>query len=414
MNCADYLSFIFCCYLLEERIMQTPYNVMVPNIQHTQNRLLNAWQAQQANSNNAHMNRIFNSNNLMATNPNVQMNQQNLWNQMQSMQQIDKIQREHKKVTGNGTKINDFDILKNLILRPTKIIRKNEDLPTKLNFVKTNWDTEKRKYYKDRKNEPYKIIVKNEKYAEALKNLEDIVRSISDEEELKKSSKIKDALTIYKYTIKDKDKTVLEGKFSEEKGLRTDHDEENKVIYAQSKFTQHKKQFEKQNFYIYRIKHDTKGHAELKEDRISYYETKQKELEEGKKFMDEAISLLNKENLIDENTFNEKKEDDTNDTTDDIDKLLKSDIITVEPDKVERKEKPVSKKENSPPKREATQTNNSNKGRIFGRSVDSNKDTDMIRTADNDELIGRKPTDKRSIFTETTNPSNDDDGVVDI
>ena len=55
---------------------------------------------------------------------------------------------------------------------------------------------------------------------------------------------------------------------------------------------QHKKNFDYNQVYKYRLKHDPKNHESLKKDKIKYYKEQQKKQEEGKKKLDLLESLI--------------------------------------------------------------------------------------------------------------------------
>lgn len=378
-----------------------------PQQQMTNNNLLNAWQTNQATSNNAYMNKIFNNGSMMQTNPNIQSNQQNMWRQMQTMQQADKIQREHRKTTSSNGKLKDIDIIKNIILRPAVVKKENKDIPAKLNFVDTTWKTVREDYYKTRKNEPYKIIIKTEEdnYSSALKNLTKIISSLGNEEKKLKDAKYtEEIMTVHRVTDKDKE-GVIE-KFTDERGKRKDHDDEDKIIYAPSKEAEFKKKFDSQNIYVYHVSHDNKGHTELKEDRISYYESEQKKLDEGKKFLDEAISKLSKEDLLDTSTLeNSKSEQDNSQNDIEVDEMIKSNIRTLEPDSIKNI---VNKKEEKTP---TSVLGSTDFVRIFNENQPSSKETSIFKNYND---TNKRSLPKRPAEALPKNPSNDDDDIVDI
>ena len=129
-----------------------------------------------------------------------------------------------------------------------------------------------------RTNQPYKNIIKNE----------DVT---------KKNFKSKDDLIVHKVTIKDKE--GVDDSYNKFKQNLETHNDELQTIYSTDKRNEHKKKFEYNHVYKYRIQYDPKDHDKLKQDRIKYYKDRQKKEEEGKRTVDNILETLINDGIFD-------------------------------------------------------------------------------------------------------------------
>ena len=185
--------------------------------------------------------------------------------EMQQLKQIEKI----KELEGNI----DKEKLKESIIRPIKIEKgqKNkESLEREWKLAQENYKPTIEKYWKERNNQPYKNILKNENYKKEFKQKEDLI--------------------IHKVSNKDKE-GVDQAYIDMGKKLET-HNDELKLIYSTNKENEYKKKFDYNNVYKYRVQYNPKDHGNLKEDKIKYYKELQKKEEAGKKKIDNILETL--------------------------------------------------------------------------------------------------------------------------
>jgi hypothetical protein len=140
-----------------------------------------------------------------------------------------------------------------------------------------NYGSEIKKYWSKRTNQPYKNIMKNEDYTKKFKNTNDLIV----------------------HRVTDKDKEGVEEEFVDLQHKLEKHDDQLKVIYSTSKQNEHKKKFEYNHVYKYRVKHNAKDHSNLKEDKIAYYKKQQKKEEVGKKKLDILLDTLVSDGIFD-------------------------------------------------------------------------------------------------------------------
>jgi hypothetical protein len=218
----------------------------------------------------------FQNNTLLQNNPMFMNYQNNDPNTMRQMVQQAKESYQIKQIE----KINDFENkldkekIKSAIIKPITITKNQKDkleLDNKWKSLNANFDKERKEYWDKRTNQPYKNILKNIDYTKEIKKKEDLVV----------------------HNVTKKDKEGIEEKYDEEVKKIEKHNNELKVIYSTSNKNEHKKNFEYNQVYKYRLKHDPKDHTQLKEDKIKYYKEQQKKQEEGKKKMDELYALIN-------------------------------------------------------------------------------------------------------------------------
>lgn len=184
----------------------------------------------------------------------------------------------------------DKDKVRESVIRPIKIEKSKSDkkvLRERLKQIEGEYiDKEKetfgpeiQRYWKNRTNETYKGIIKGES------------RSLY---------KDKDDLIVHKVSVKDKEGVDKDYKCMGDG--REKHNDELKIIYSTDQENEHKKTFEYNHVYKYRVQYDPKGHDKLKKDKIKYYKERQQKEEEGKQNIDCVI-----ENLIAEGIFNEEE-----------------------------------------------------------------------------------------------------------
>lgn len=125
-----------------------------------------------------------------------------------------------------------------------------------------------KEWWNNRKNTPYKNILKDENYAKEFKKKEDLI--------------------VHKITQLDKDKIRLENEYEKLLRLVEMHDGELKILFSASEETKHAKNFEYINKYKNRIKYDPKNYDELKQ----IYKKTQRKIKRENKRIDDMIELL--------------------------------------------------------------------------------------------------------------------------
>ncbi|AYV77246.1 MAG: hypothetical protein Barrevirus23_3 [Barrevirus sp.] len=208
--------------------------------------------------------------------------------QMKQMQQIKQMERLNELDLSV-----DKDKIRESIIKPIKIEKNKQDrveLEKKWKESENNYmdssgkdfGQEVRQYWAKRTNQPYKNIMKNEDYTKKIASDKDLI--------------------VHRVTSKDKE-GVEEG-YIDLKGKLEKHDDELKVIYSTSKKNEHKKKFEYNHVYKYRMQDQQgenkgKDHEDLKEDRIKYYKAQQKKEEIGKKKKDILFDALISDGIFD-------------------------------------------------------------------------------------------------------------------
>jgi len=204
--------------------------------------------------------------------------------------------------------------LKNLILKPTKIEKPNINISSLTDNRKESNNKDLQESLKKRVNEPYKGIIKNFDYKK--------IREKHEED-----------LIVHKVTLEDKNIEVFNEKMGDFKQEIGTQNAKIKDAYSIDKKTEHKKEFDYQHKYKYRVKIDTNDDNDLRIDRIEFYKKEQNKVEENKKKIDDILL-----NLIDSGVLSENLESinydkiDTNDLElklktvfgdEEFDKLLK-------------------------------------------------------------------------------------------
>jgi hypothetical protein len=200
-------------------------------------------------------------------------------NQMQQMQRL-KEQQQLKQLEKLNELENKFgqEKIRESVIRPIKIESNNKDVQAKYNVSGKDYENKRNQYWDKRTNQPYKNIIKDERHINKFLNK----KNINEKE-----------LIVHRVT--DADKEGVDEEFTELKGKLEKHNNELKVIYSTSHELEHKKKFEYNNKYKYRIKYNPSSHNKLKKDKISYYKREQKKMENDKEKVDVIIeSLINK------------------------------------------------------------------------------------------------------------------------
>lgn len=273
----------------------------------------------------------YQNNNLLMNNPMLQqqqyMQQQQMQQQNQYMQQMQQIQQMQRMK--QMEKLNEIDVsmdkekIKESLIKPIKIEKSKQEkaeLEKKWKETENNYydnsgkgkdfGTEVKQYWAKRTNQPYKNIMKNEDYTKKISSDKDLI--------------------VHRVTNKDKE-GVEEG-FLDLQDKLEKHNDELKVIYSVSKKNEHKKKFEYNHVYKYRVQHEGKDHDEMKDDRIKYYKAQQKKEEAGKKKLDILLDTLvsdgifDKDDLsgisLDKNKYNSDNDNSSSSTNSKKDKYL--------------------------------------------------------------------------------------------
>jgi hypothetical protein len=279
-----------------------------------QNKLLALRNMQQQNSYNNQMNRIFSTNPIL-NQPIVQNKQNQLFNQMKNVEEIELVKKLQRQF--QNKEIDERELLRQLVIMPVKIEKKNEDVMPRYNFVEGSWEHEREVALAKKTNQPYKTIIPQKKNAND-KYAFDYTQKITKEE--------CDKLTIHKVTEFDKNARKFRKEHRVKKRVRKDQNKENKITYSTDSYLKHKQHFEIEHIYVFRINEkNSKSHNDLKFDRIKYHEEKQKEREKGKLLKDSILEALDDQNIIDDTILedDEDKDEDVN-----VDDLLKEMLET--------------------------------------------------------------------------------------
>lgn len=174
------------------------------------------------------------------------------------------------------------DDLKNLIIKPQKIEKPNINIETLINNKEINNKNELNECMKKRINEPYKGIIKDFDYSK--------IREKHEED-----------LIVHKVTETDKDIKIFDEKMGTFHNKIEQQNKDIKNNYSIDKKTAHKKEFDYQHKYKYRVKIDTNGEDDLRVDRIEFYKKEQNKIEENKKKIDDILLNLIDSGILSEN-----------------------------------------------------------------------------------------------------------------
>ena len=289
-----------------------------------QNNLLQSYNTFNQNSYNNQMGRIFSANPILNQQV-VQVRQEQVLDQMKNIEEIELVKKLQKQVINK--EIDETEMLKQLIIMPIKIERKNDDVEPRYCFVESSWEQERITAWAKKTNQPYKNIIPQ-------KDGENDVKGFDYKQKISKDEKEK--LTIHKVTELDKNRRKFNKEHRIKKTNRKELNNENRVTYSSDNYTKHKKFFDYEHIYTFKIKHDSKSHDDLKFDRIKYHEEKQKEKEKNRVFKDKILEALEDDNMVDDSSSNKNnkssKEEHTQDLEEDddvsVDDLLKNILET--------------------------------------------------------------------------------------
>ena len=174
------------------------------------------------------------------------------------------------------------DELKNLIIKPQKIEKPNINIQSLIdnrdNTNKKDLDESRKK----RVNQPYKGIIKDFDYSK--------IRDKHEED-----------LIVHTVTQADKDKNIFNEKMDTFEKKIAEQNKDIKDTYSLDKKTEHKKEFDYQHKYKYRVKIDSTDNDDLRVDRIEFYKKEQNKVEENKKKIDDILLNLIDSGILSEN-----------------------------------------------------------------------------------------------------------------
>lgn len=174
------------------------------------------------------------------------------------------------------------DEIKNLILKPQKIEKPNINIKSLLDNRDNTNKKELEESIKKRVNQPYKGIIKDFDYSK--------IREKHEED-----------LIVHKVTESDKDENIFKEKMGKFKNEIATQNKDIKNIYSLDKKTEHKKEFDYQHKYKYRVKIDSTDNDDLRVDRIEFYKKEQNKVEENKKKIDDILLNLIDSGILSEN-----------------------------------------------------------------------------------------------------------------
>lgn len=122
--------------------------------------------------------------------------------------------------------------------------------------------------WKQRTNQPYKNILKDENYNKQINNQQDLI--------------------VYKVSQKDRNEEMLEKEYNKLKSIIETHNNDLKILYSASEITKLKQEFEFVNKHKHKIAYDPKDFSALKE----YYEKEQKKIDNETKRLDNLINMI--------------------------------------------------------------------------------------------------------------------------
>lgn len=225
-----------------------------------------------------------------------------------NIQQINRI-RENNTIrqlqNTNNSQNKNVDKIKEYILPEISIKKNNDPILLKKNYeeAKKNYDGVIVDYWKERTNLPYKNILKNEDYNKKISNSKDLIV----------------------HRVSNKDKIGLDQQFDFKKKEFDEQNNELKVIYSSSNKNEHKKKFQYNHIYKYRIQYDPKqketeikDHTQLKNDNNKYIEQKIQKENQLLKDKESIISSLVQEGIFNNDELEFLKSNDNNQTTQSI------------------------------------------------------------------------------------------------
>jgi hypothetical protein len=229
----------------------------------------------------------FQNNSLLQNNPNFNNYVKKLPRNM-DRETWHRIQQNKKKLERfenmkKNNKFNNIDnyidkkTLQNCVIKPITVnkLDKNE-IRRRYDDLSKEFNPKLQKYWKERTNQPYKNILKNEDYKKKINKKEDLI--------------------VHKIT--NEDKIGLMNEFDNLKNTLEKHDDELKVIYSTSKENEHFKKFRYNNKYKFRMKYNPADFNKMKKDKIKYYQKEQNKIEENKKTVDSLIEAALNNNIL--------------------------------------------------------------------------------------------------------------------
>jgi len=191
----------------------------------------------------------------------------------------------------------ELDVLRNIIIQPIKIEKKNNDVHHNYEFAKSTWEREREVCWALKTNTPYKNIIPQKS--------KENPHGFDYTQKLKKGDEKK--LIIHSVTKLDRNKDEIENKLSnlehKIKKMNKKHDK----IYAENKYLEHKHNFDYEHIFYYKNTTVPKDHADMKETQLTYHIQRQKERDDGMKAKDVILNELLDETL-DEKITTKKKD----------------------------------------------------------------------------------------------------------
>lgn len=219
------------------------------------------------------------------------------------------LSRGGKKTSGSGRIINlqnpgskknmmltNNDKIKQAIIQPHNVQRDPNKKQLELDYKKAetgyidksgkdknNWKygSTVQNYWKERTNDPYKVILVEENFKKTVKSDKDLI--------------------VHRVTQADKDSKKVTQDYITTQANMEKHNNELQMVYSTDKRNEHLKQFQYTNVYRYKCKTESKDHDEMKKDTVAYYKDKQKKEEESKQNRDQVLNSLISNNIFDKN-----------------------------------------------------------------------------------------------------------------
>lgn len=173
------------------------------------------------------------------------------------------------------------------IIIPSIKINKNDSTELENNYSSKLKEYSENYLYdlwKNRTDQPYKNILKNEDYSKTIKSTDDLV--------------------IHKITKNEKDTSLLVNEYIKLKESIDKHNIELKQLFSENDILKHKKNFDYVNKYQHRVQYNPKDFNELKD---IYEKEQQKNNDEQQKIDDIINNISNLEVKVDETTKNKYK-----------------------------------------------------------------------------------------------------------
>lgn len=202
---------------------------------------------------------------------------------------IERLQSDFERKVSHLDKPNDRNKIVEKVIAPVKIVKKKNE-----KITIDNYKEELPQLWKQRTNQPYKNILKNENYNKDFKSKEDLV--------------------VHRVTTQDKQ--GLDENFNKFQHVIDNQNNEIQSIYSQTKKTDHLKQFEYNHKYKYRIQSSSTEHDDMKSDTLEYYKQEQQKQENEKIKVDQIIESMLSNGIIEGNTEQDNHVSQTSKTPD--------------------------------------------------------------------------------------------------